>query len=371
MGDFNIACGISHMSIGSGDTCVLIPLTKTKHSDDTFDGAYYVSNDGPIGRFYPLTLPIFGEYNSYGCLENIEENVNTKAIEKYYGCSIDDFAQHMCSSHHSPITANPQAPKESYGMFVKREVYDLLSKNPIGEWGKKETAANDCDMSEFVLRYLGFVEDKTIKAGEQERYNRAFKHEKIPNLIVWSDGRWIELQVDDKKKSNLGIYHPEQFFKFLKKAGLFVPPQYKSLTKMRPGEIHYDMDCERILRFVEMEKNAKKLEEGSSTNDENIQLIRALYQMSRNFDTCRYIKFGNWSDNGQLLREIYGDLFTDSTFRTAMIDWKTFQHQLWMTNTPIMPSWSGIQYGCHYATARLAKLTERLCNKEIKEERNL
>lgn len=367
MGDFNVGCGISHISIGSGDTCVLIPLAKTQHSDDIDEGAYYVSNDGPIGRYYPLTLPIFGEYNSYGCIEKIEKNVNTEAIEKYYGCSIDDFAQHMCSSHHSPITNNPKVPEKPYGMFIKREIYDLLAKKPIGEWGKKETAASDCDMSAYMLRYLGFVEDETLKADAKERYNRAFKHEKIPNLIAWSDGRWFELQVDGGKKSNPGIYHPEQFFKYLKKAKMFIPPQYKALTKMRPGEIYYDMDCEKLLRFIEMEKNAKKLKEGSSTTDENIQLVMALYEMSRSFDACHYIKFGNWSDNGKLLREIYGDLFKDSTFRSAMIDYKTFQHQLWLTNTPIMPSWSGIQYGCHYATLQLAKTIQKVCNDALKE----
>jgi hypothetical protein len=368
MGDYNVSCGVSRISLGGGNKCALIPLTRTEHSDEIFDGACYVSNDGPCGRFHPITLPVFGEYNSYGTLENIEEDCNTKAIEKQFGCSIGDFVDHMCSLHHSPIKdTNDKVPKKPFGMFVKREVYDMIAAKPIGEWGEAETAFNDCDLSTFVLRYFGFVEDTTIERNHNERYNRPFKHEKIPNLIIWSDGTWIEIQLDGGKKVNPSIYHPKDLLKFLKKNNLFVPlEKFEALKTMRPGDIEYDKDCEKLLLLMAADSKTLEMKEGMAT-EELLKVARALVAASEHFCSLRFLKFGNWFDSGKPFRELYGHLLKDSTFKKLMVDYKTFEVQLWHVNAPLMPSWNGIQYGNQKATLRLAKLTQKLCREKIKE----
>jgi len=367
MGDYNVSCGVSRISLGGGDKCVLIPLTKTKFGDDILDGACYISNDGPCGRFHPITLPIFGLYNSYGTLENIEEDCNTKSIERYYGCSIKDFVDHMCSLHHSPIKTNEKVPKEPFGMFVKREVYDMLSNNPMGEWGEKETCFNDSDLSAFVLRYFGFVEDTTVERDHKERYNRPFKHEQIPNLIIWSDGTWIEIQLDNGEKVNPYIYHPNDLLKFLTEHNLFVPiEKFEALKTMRPGEIEYDKDCEKLTTLIEADKKVPEIQKGMDIK-ELLEIAKIMSDVREHFSYLRFLKLGTWSTDNRPFRELYGNLLMDSTFRKLMIDYKTFEVQLYHVNAPLMPSWNGIQYGNQKATLRLAKLTQELCEQKIKE----
>jgi hypothetical protein len=368
MGDFNVSCGVSMMSIGGGDRCAFIPLTKTKHSDDIHAGAYYVSNDGPIGRFHPIALPIFGDYNSYGTLENITEDCNTKAIEKFYGCSVLDFVQHMCSSHHSDIKNNDKVPKQPFGMFVKREVYDALAKKPMGEWGEKETCFKDVDLCSFVLRYLGFVEDTSVERNTKERYNRPFKHEKIPNMIVWSDGTRNRFQVGDDTKMHPYIFHPDDLLKFLVDNKMYVmQDKFDALKKLRPGELWYDKDCEKLLKRIESDKAMATMNPDEPDAKKMLTIARAMADMSDEFNGLRFLKFGNWSTSSKHLRDLYGELLKDSEFRKQMIDYKTFEVQLYHVNTPLMPSWCGIQYGNHKATLRLAKLTQKLCEAKIKQ----
>lgn len=95
MGSFNVSCGVSRISIGAGTPMVLIPLISAGKWADKMEGAFVVTG-GPTRINIPFTLPIFGEYNDYGTLENIKEDCNTKAIEKYFGCSIGDFVDKIC-----------------------------------------------------------------------------------------------------------------------------------------------------------------------------------------------------------------------------------------------------------------------------------
>jgi len=367
MGSFNVSCGVSMMSIDPGDQCAFIPLTKTKHSDDIRAGAYYVSNDGPIGRYHPIALPIFGEYNSYGTLENIAEDCNTKAIEKLYGCSILDFVQYMCHSRHSDVKNNEKMPKEPFGMFVKREVYDALAKSPLTEYGEKENAFKDSDLCSFVLRFLGFVEETGVERGK-ERYYRPFRHEKIPNLIIWSDGTWIEIQIDGGTKKNPYLYHPKDLFKFLTDNKMYVMnDKFDVLKRMRTGELEYDKDCEKLLKSIERTKMAEAMNPSEPDAKRLLEFARALASMDDFNDGVRFLKFGNWSTGSKNFKELYADLLKDSEFRKQMINYKTFEYQLYHINTPLMPSWCGLQCGNHTATLKLAKLTQRLCEKKIKE----
>jgi hypothetical protein len=54
-GSWSVYCGISNISITSGNDCVLLPLKET-------NGEYH--------RYSPATLPIFGKYNDYGGIEH-------------------------------------------------------------------------------------------------------------------------------------------------------------------------------------------------------------------------------------------------------------------------------------------------------------
>jgi hypothetical protein len=80
-----------------------------------------VSNNGPCYEFEPYSLPVFGTYNDYGYVK-IEEDENTKAIEKYSGLTIDYFINEF------EIMREPSSQFFDAGMYIHRPVYDAMVK---------------------------------------------------------------------------------------------------------------------------------------------------------------------------------------------------------------------------------------------------
>lgn len=84
MGSFNISCAVSHLTISPGDKCVFIPLRPIKYrADRDRQGGFIVTNNGACAVYRPATMPIYGTYDDYGNLRDIEENVTTEALKEY------------------------------------------------------------------------------------------------------------------------------------------------------------------------------------------------------------------------------------------------------------------------------------------------
>lgn len=86
MGCFDCNGGISKLPIRYGDKCVLfIGVTpKNVELNDTMSfGAGF--------KFTPITLPIFGDYDDYGRIENIRRNKNIDLIERLSETTIEDL----------------------------------------------------------------------------------------------------------------------------------------------------------------------------------------------------------------------------------------------------------------------------------------
>lgn len=86
MGCFDCIGGISKLPIRYGDKCVLfIGVTpKNVELNDTMSfGAGF--------KFTPITLPIFGDYDDYGRIENIRRDKNIELIESISDTKIEDL----------------------------------------------------------------------------------------------------------------------------------------------------------------------------------------------------------------------------------------------------------------------------------------
>lgn len=90
MGCFNVVCSVLNLSIGHGTKVAFFPLVPNAYGDvhkvESASSLIY-----PNCYFNPFSLPIFGEYNDYGSLENIIEDENTKAIEQFFDITIQEF----------------------------------------------------------------------------------------------------------------------------------------------------------------------------------------------------------------------------------------------------------------------------------------
>lgn len=137
MGSFNVACSVSNISISSQERVALIPLQP---ANARYNKTHKIEPSSsilmPNTYFNPLTFPIFGKYDEYGSVEAIEENDNTRAIEKHFGMSIEQFvAVITCgrpnvndyySEHFNAFAVN----KEAISSFAVR--FDEVFLNLIG-----------------------------------------------------------------------------------------------------------------------------------------------------------------------------------------------------------------------------------------------
>jgi hypothetical protein len=126
MGSFNVACSVSSISIGCGTKLAFIPLLPSE-MNETIGNKYnkfnlrpgyvflepsanWVSNEGAYQFYKPLSLPIFAEYNDYGGIENIEDNITSRTLAEYFGISVEEFVDCIGNSrglydYYSPIFA--------------------------------------------------------------------------------------------------------------------------------------------------------------------------------------------------------------------------------------------------------------------------
>jgi hypothetical protein len=364
MGCFNVACGVSRISMGGGEPVVLIPLVDADDKiTEKYEGAFIVTNEGPKGTFVPFTLPIFGDYDDYGSIENIQRDCNVETIEKFFNCKIEVFQNAVCRPFDGDKIDSDKMPKKPLGMLVHRAVYDWLVNAPMSEFGGKPTTAYDSVyVSAYVLRLIGFVEGE--KKDDRQRYNRPFTHPEIPKLTVWSDGTWIEIEIDERKV-NSWIYNPEDLAQFLVEHSLPVPPIIESFKNRSYYDVEYDRELEKMTKSVDMRKRIVEAltKLGKAESAESIALM--INDMTTMYDIFR---FGSRYSNTDRFYEMYSHLFSDKSFKDLVVKFKTFECGLGAVNAPYMPSWNGYQCGNHYATLGLAKLVLDITQNKIKEK---
>jgi len=76
MGCWCGTCGISHLPINAGDKIRLFFMTMQHYGNEKEGAGFCYTND----VWYPRGLPISGEYDDYGGIENITEDINCKIL---------------------------------------------------------------------------------------------------------------------------------------------------------------------------------------------------------------------------------------------------------------------------------------------------
>ena len=172
MGSFNRACSVSNLSIGYDDPVaffLLAPNTMPRSSwkDDELNYREKVHRVG-IGSgllhsncyFNPIALPIFGTYNDYGGIANIQEDSNTRALEKFFGIPIDRIVG--CVTCCRSVT---DTYAESFASFAK-------DKELMAGYGKDELRFDE----EWLVR-IGFEAVNLMT-------HYGFVHPKFPHLMI-------------------------------------------------------------------------------------------------------------------------------------------------------------------------------------------
>lgn len=163
MGSYNVACSISKISIGYGTNIVYIPLEVNRFSYEIGDGNNSLIH--PWCFYSPVTLPIFGQYDDYGGIENIIRDENVEYIENFFKCKIEKI---------SDVERQPSPIKS--GMFIHREIYDAMINFKFDQWGKKKkeefnfftTAENVFDKFVYELKKIQKDIEETNKYYKSE-----------------------------------------------------------------------------------------------------------------------------------------------------------------------------------------------------------
>jgi len=399
MGSFNVSCGASHLTINSGDKIVLFPLTINKEYTNDCNSSnwskqqnpYYkctnfVTNEGPFGICHPLTLPIFGEYNDYGCLENIEKNEHTEYLEEYYGITIQNIADYFCRAEFEgdEIIKDWSKPKYSNlrnmaGMFVLREVYDGYVKASFKDL--KMNYYEEASMTSSTLKLMGFEFVEEIEKG---RYNKIYKHPTSDDYVMMCDGEYSHIGKINCDKDGKTIdysevenctYHPS-----------YVDGHWKRLTGQKTNwdflktvSVFHDssLDMHECFKKVEVVKDIPslqteliKLKEDEKGNADKISelsiKLSKLYILEMRLDMGNDMSQRFW---GKVFVKLYQNLFVDNheCIAKLMNDYHLFHHMMFASNKLFIPTMNGFQQGCRESDVLVNKIALGVANKRNQE----
>lgn len=361
MGSYDVACGVSRITLHPGDPVVFIPFTCLKEKMPT--GAYIVSNAGPKHSYTPLTLPLFGEYGDYGRID-VTEDVNTGLIEKYF--DVDTFAEQASTGKESETGKIPDAIA---GMFIRREIYDHLVKNPHTEFRGISTAYNDHYVTGHLLKHLGFIEGQEDKT--RVRYNVPYAHPKLPKLLIWSDGQYIEAYYNDELIR--GIYNIEALCKVLKQKKQNIPQNFLALQKFTPAWFEYEenlIELQETLITNEMLLEGLKKSAAKETDPEKKKKLDAIILNSpiENYTGIYFHSNHDWwfNNKNDHFYNIYKNNLADLNVKNLFVNFKTFDIQLYHVNAAYSPTWNGMQCGDDVAQLELSKAITKLMTKQVK-----
>jgi hypothetical protein len=328
--------------------------------------ANIVSNDGAFAMVEPLTLPIFGKYNDYGCLEEIEENAYTKYLEEKFEMSIYSFMEIICrGSCHDGRELNEKNGKKFKhlcGMFVLRDVWDKYVKVGMEKMGY--TTYQCAELNTNTLEMIGFKFKGKDK--DRERYNQKYVHPSSDTVTIYSDGTWIRIESGDKEINS--CY------------------SLKDLEKIWETETGKKLDLEHLksekanLRLASLMSKALKANDKKLNKLENI--LTKLKEDRDNYDDEEYkakVRDAVWAiQDIRDMRDTFGgehsvpkDRYWGKTFmkinsdiikskpksiQNMMADYMIVKSIMYRTNKLIRPSFTGPQCGDEKADYLVSQL---------------
>ena len=277
MGSWSVSCGISNIAITSGNKCVLLPLRKNNG-----DYGYY--------EYIPATLPIFGEYNDYGGIEDIEKNFNTELIEKVTGVSIEDFCVFLVDGRFTYDRDEYREIKERVShkkemdnlrfMWIDRQVYDFMSSYT------SSNGFGGCLGYRFILEKLNFTK---LNEKVEGRFCNVWEKD---GKKIYSDGTWINT-IDGKSIFDFDKgYSPESCL-----SNYFqLTEEEKQFDDLNIFSFYEEMNEEETIRFLlplligrdytpyKSVEDYEKLREKNQGDEKMLALIDSLISYTRSED---------------------------------------------------------------------------------------
>ena len=369
MGSFNVACSISNLSISSGTKVAFLPLIPQKYlkypPGMKLPGSHLIY---PYCYMNPLCLPLFGEYDEYGSIKNIEHNENTAAIEKFLGISIEQFIEcctsertvsdHYCGIFRVLVPKNIQKAHINYrhhfGDSYLRELGFKRLNIPGGayyDFGHKDFP--------YLLRLIG-------------DYNWEKTYDLTPRLkgigfeIINSNGEVIVKKTSyNPKRDILDVYYE------LTGYWIHIPKDKQELCKLLANTGGMFIHRKVYDRFKEGLKNPWR--SGKSIKEE-LETTRQLFREYNTLEDEDYRKFfhhplqmavkgiGKYFRDWEYFDVIYTEAIEKGALDQEIEDYLKFYEFMYSTNRFFFPAMNGEQYGNRTAEKILLETSLEIVN---------
>ncbi len=363
---FNVSCSISKISITYKEQAVYVPLLHKSYDyygirgelkdrdkkilTDVQSQSFYVY---PNDIYNVLCFPIKGTYNEYGGLNNIERNANTDAIEKFFGCSIEDVCNNqtlkekLCSKSGKRNSSDSISNKNILldlsqflsGMFFHRKLYD----NMVEDINVKQLEAGYLDrvgLTVDILMQLGFtmfLELESPYLGERQGF---MTHECLPKgWYVFADvggGSLFQLSGDCDLKRDFVNYTPQ--FSLKKSVSFAIDKGALQLKELIQKHLNFELDISLLSKTKKASLEFDKMRQELKTNPDFIFEGRGpFYPLSKKIDPSSHNV--SWT----FLNDIYREAIINGTIRQDWVEWFDFIAAAKAANIHWTPSMNGEQ----------------------------
>lgn len=363
MGHWSVSCGISNIAITNGQPVVLLPLKKSNGGDS------YTSH-------LPATLPIFGDYDDYGGIENIVADASTKLIESHFGVSIEDFCKFLVDGR---FTYGRREAEEVEGrmqnleeaaqwrfMWIHRKVWDFMTTN-LGSY----TRGHFDFGNPKILELIGFTRDGDTN---DTRYTQRWT---FGGKSFASDGTWLNA-ITGNAKHDSGIYNFNRGYSKLSDH-ITIPEDKLWLGDKAMWQLWEYLD-ERDAREKLCWIIDRRMGPGSITETWDDEFIESLIQVRRDegkteeeLEQFRELLNGLNEGRGMRGKEIADAYARDlKSFGAGLCDLVTLRHNMHCMSGDFTPHQLYLtpQDGEHRDHQRLLDAFARI-NKEMLDERDL
>ncbi len=350
MGSFSVCCAMSKLTIHEGDKIKLIPLFPSKNAPS----ASLLMDD----RFHPLALPVTGIYDDYGCIGEIEEDANTKILEKYFGITIENIMDIVTDENPSPYTSVNKTglltvdyrTLSSHELLKKLGYYEngfictgSCFSTPYGEikelGGNKFEIFFSSPVPESKKFYLQEIMERLDICYETNQSLLDLHHLMTDEWALLKNHKDAELLLNSKPMFILDAFYQE----FSKSSEL------KSIVASAKIEIERVFELHNKMKEI-MEKAGK-------------EWYSPVYSLTQNnllfpFKNSEAIERWYWEP----LQTENPELFE------ALSKFAVFAGNMYRTNTEFAPAFQGTQYGEPELELKLHRLASKILRERIKKQ---
>jgi hypothetical protein len=369
MGHFSVSCALSGLSIQHGP-CYYVPLIPDEHNKGRIGGEHLIcSNDGAKALFKPAFLPIKGEYDTYGRLENPEKNANTELIEKMLGVDIETFLDDPCKYTvqreefvSSRDTEDGKCRWEMRdvqlaGCFIHEFAYKAAYEHVMSD----ESSFYKCfPVGDYLLKAMGL--DEPTKDPKEQRYNLIYKVAGVDTHVIQSDGTFSHISkvLDNGYEEVKPAYRVDKLEKDWKEVTghELKAPEYFKTTHI--ANKNFDLARDALRKEVEGQKEIDEIEKSikESVKEKAKDLLEKIDVVAA---LCRLRRGGIDLFRWQECTERYGDLIREDNddIRKLICELQSLDLFMFCNNKMYMPTLSGPQDGDSKSELALAKASAK------------